>query len=274
MPELGPHLLGRKPNPPDERDWTTEKLHAVVGPPESLLDSTVREAIAGSPYFRSWKGVRALWGWIKAHLAPTPAPGPPTTPTLWADDVLLDQGNFGTCIGNGGAGWLASEPIVDPAVDEKLARALYFEATVFDGTPDDPDAPGGGQTGSTVRSLAKALKARGRLTAYAFARNMAEVDEWLDNHGPVVIGVDWTQAMFTPDADGVIHVTGVVKGGHCVIVRYRVPGTTRKRIRNSWGEWGIHGDCEIETADLQKLLTGLSGYPGDFLLATEMPLGA
>jgi hypothetical protein len=194
------------------------------------------------------------------------APLPPSV--LWADAAILDQGAFGTCVGNGWAGWGDAEPIVDTFV-EKDARAIYFEATKIDGQPDDPDAPGGGQQGSSVRSGAKAMQARGRLSAYAFTTTLSAVREWLANHGPVVFGSDWTNDMFNPDAQGFVKPTGGVAGGHCFLcIGY--DGDTF-RFRNSWGSgWALNGDFLMTSADVQTLLTGIQS-PGEACLSAESP---
>lgn len=257
---------------PDDRDWSPQRLHALLdlaGIPDPDLTEPLGQAIADSPYFASWPAYRSLWRYAKAHRHPAPAPGPAPGPILWADPIVLDQGNFGTCVGNGWAGWGDSDPVEDHLL-EADARAIYFEATKFDGQPDDPDAPGGGQQGSTVRSGAKAMQARGRLTAYAFAGSIDDVDHWLDEHGPVVFGSDWTNDMFSPDGAGLIRPTGGVAGGHCFLARYRVPGSTRYRFRNSWGtSFGLAGDFEMERADVVTLLHGIDS-PGEACLAAEV----
>jgi hypothetical protein len=196
-------------------------------------------------------------------------PNPSPLPILWPDNIVLDQGNYGTCVGNGWAGWGDSEPITDNYL-EKDARAIYYEATIIDGSPDNPDAKNGGQQGTTVRSGAKAMQNRGNLIAYAFAGSLDDVDHWLDEHGPAVLGCDWTNDMFSPDKNGQVHVTGAVAGGHCVLIRYRIPGTSNYMVRNSWGtSWGLNGDFIISRTDLQKLLTGISN-PGEVCLAAEI----
>src|SRR5947207_6431504 len=169
---IGPHLLGRKPNKPDDRDWTPDKLHAKLGvehqtppAPDSVLDKTPREGIAeGNPFFTTWRGILALWALIKSLLKPKPpsADGP-----LWDDPVLLDQGNFGTCVGNAWAGFLAASPVNDPGIDETVARAIYYEATCIGGACDSS-----GQDGSTTRDGVKAVQARKRVSAYAFASSL------------------------------------------------------------------------------------------------------
>jgi hypothetical protein len=76
--------------------------------------------------------------------------------------------------------------------------------------------------------------------------------------------------MFDPDADGLVHVSGGVAGGHEILVRYKEPGTTRYRVRNSWSaDWGDKGDFLIEAADLSRLLFQEGG---DALLIAEQPL--
>jgi len=266
---------GRIPNPPDDRDWSADKLHQKLGvdhktplppPDDSLLDKTVREAIAeDNPFFTTWAGILALWRWIKKHLVPTP---PSPTPTnvdgpLWEDLLLLDQGQFGTCVGNGGTGWLACAPVEDKGLNESYARQLYYDTTCEDGACDSTY-----QNGATVRSLAKVLQKRGKISAYAFANSIAEVSEWLHNHGPVVIGVDWYYGMEGTDAAGFVNLTGGVAGGHCVILRQDRGSQNASLGRNSWGAWGINdsGDFLIRDADLDKLLSA----SGDFLLAAEV----
>lgn len=275
LDNLGPHLLGRI-RITDARDWTSDRLHGYLdglqqgdrfstGLPDPVLTEPLGSAITDSPYFMSWTNFRALWAWIKHHPV-TPVPIPVTDGPLWPDSVVLDQGQYGTCVGNGWAGWGDTGPVQD-AYDEKAARAIYYDATVADGSPDNPDAPGGGQQGASVRGGAKAMQKRGRLTAYAFTTVLADVSEWLALHGPVVIGIDWTADMFNPDADGLIHATGAVQGGHCVVLRQRLDGTKRTLGRNSWGRgWGVGGDFTIGDTDLARLL----GNGGEACLAAEV----
>jgi hypothetical protein len=261
--------LGRKPNKPDDRDWTPEKLHRKLGtkhavPPDSTLDLTLREAIdEGNPFFTTWKGLLALWAFIKSLLKPAPAPIPvPTTDgPLWVDPTVLDQGDFGTCVGNAWAGWGNAEPIRDD-YDEDDARAIYYESTCIGGACDPTY-----QEGSTTRDGAKAMQKRLKLTAYAFATGLADIDEWLNKHGPVVIGINWTDSMFTPDPDGTVHYTGSVEGGHEIVILQNVVSKDRYLVRNSWGSgWGVNGDFFILKTDMQKLLAD----SGDACLAAEI----
>ena len=254
------YRLGRHPNVPDDRDWTPAKLHQQLVPTDATLDKTIRQAVSdGDPFVTTWKGLLALWHWIKDHLHPSPTPS--TDGPLWEHGPVLDQGNFGTCVGNAWAGWGNADPIED-SFTETDARAIYYEATCIGGACDSTY-----QNGSSTRDGVKAMKARGKVAAYAFATKVADVSEWLQHHGPVVIGIDWTNAMFNPDPDGTVHYTGPVAGGHEIVLIQDVPSKGKLRARNSWGSgWGVGGDFYLTYADFTKLLAN----GGDACLAAEV----
>ena len=205
--------LGRKPSPPDERDY-------------KLAD-----------YLRPALGVSAL---------------------SWQHGPILDQGASPTCVGHGGAAWGDCLP-VDDNWGGDVALALYAECKAIDGDAQD---------GSTVRSLAKVLKARGRLSKYAFG-TLAEARTFLLAQGPVILGIDWTEDMFMPDGSGVVHAWVPVAGGHCLLAF----GADESYcyLQNSWGTaWGTHGCCKISWADLAKVFAG----GGEACAAVELPVSA
>ena len=255
-----PHALGRIPSPPDDRDFTVRELRRLSTGPD--LSMTLGEFME-TQWSLSWTGILAFWRWIKSQRKPQPMYAG------WTMKIdALDQGDFGTCVGNGFAHWAALTPTEDPGVDEKLARTIYYEATVEDGSPDDPDVAGGGQQGATVRSGAKAMQKRGRLAAYAFARNIEEMDDWLDHHGPVVVGTEWTNSMFYPDRDGLVKVEGPSAGGHCWVVVDRLDNGTYKSL-TSWGtSFGKDGYFYVRRDDLRRLLAD----GGEACLTLELPL--
>ena len=301
---IGPHLLGRKPSPPDERDWELAPF---------LHDDPLAAALAAlvadhhvAHGTKTWaKVVTAYLEQLAPQPAPPAPPDPPDPPTppdptptpdpppdppappdpppappepapvtdvVWGkQDPTLDQGNYGTCTGNGAAQFGNTDPIQDHYT-EKDARAIYFEITKLDGAPDDPDAPGGGQQGGTIRSTGKALKNRGRIAGYAFAKSTDEMTAWLRQNGPMVVGTDWTNDMFTPDADGLVHPTGGVAGGHCyVLVGVNAAGDEYTFL-NSWGEsWGINGGYfKMNVADFETLFQN----GGEVIAAVELPIAA
>jgi Papain family cysteine protease len=261
MTEIGPHLLGRIPSPPDARDYRLKDfLHAAVSDAQ-LRDEAVAELHKTTvgyinkhwtipPAGTHWANAEALLAQI-GGIAPPPAPAGAVS---WTNaEADLDQGNYGTCVGNGWAQWGNTLP-VDDRFDETAARAIYYEATIIDGQPDNPDAPGGGQQGSTVRSGAKAMQNRGRLASYAFAATIDEAVAWVLANGPVVMGTDWLDGMFSPDAQGFVTPTGVVAGGHCYVLLGYDPATQVLEYLNSWGaSWAKGGHFFMRKTDAETL---------------------
>lgn len=261
MPEnYGPHLLGRVPSPPDDRDLDVEDYLRAAASPDPLNQELAlllksRAAVAT----KNW-ALAATPRIIEASPVPpdpTPVPDPPSpspspSPTgdvEWADtDAVLDQGETPHCVGFGWAQYGNTQPVDDHYVNDD-GHKIYYEAKVIDGEPKAED-------GSNVRSGAAAMKDRKRVAAYAFARTIAIAALWVKTHGTVVLGTDWTQDMFYPDADGIIHPTGGVVGGHCYawIGVVTINGQEYAVILNSWNEtWGKNGRAYILLTELEEL---------------------
>lgn len=284
--KIGPHLLGRFPSTPDERDY---KLSDYLGTHADLVKAAFDELSKTTVGYKNkyWEVAPAGTHWAKAlsilskitPIGPTPAPEPTPTPTptpVPSGDVLfenpepvLDQGNYGTCVGNGWAQWGNTLPI-DDKYTEKDARAIYYDATVFDGQPDDPDAPGGGQQGSSVRSGAKAVQKRSRLATYAFASSIDDIKKYLQTkQGPVVIGSDWYNDMFNPDSNGYVKPTGGVAGGHCFLLIGDLESEGAFEFLNSWGDsWGLGGHFKMKYEDFNTLFQA----QGEACAAVELAL--
>lgn len=301
--EIGAHLLGRKPFVADVQDF--ELRHWIEN--DSALEAALAQLQAShaAASTKAWaavatKAIEALQPGPPAPPDPPPAPPEPPAPPApgpapnaavhWSDpDPTLNQANFGTCVGNGTAQFLNTDPVEDhftegmgqPATTGlATARALYFEATVLDGQPDDPNAPGGGQQGASVRSGMKALANRKRIGSYAAAASTDEITAWLRTKGSLVAGTDWLEEMFTPDAHGVLHVAGAVAGGHCYLLDEHVPAGAENAaglvlafeaygMRNSWDDsWGIHGRAYIAVSDFATLLA----QGGEAWAAVELSL--
>jgi hypothetical protein len=199
--------------------------------------------------------------------APTPTPDPTPTPTPtpatenpWHDPEQLDQGQTGHCVGFGWTQFLNTDPINDHD-DNNVAHAVYYEAKIIDGEPKQ-------ENGSSVRSGAKAIKNRGRVGAYVFAATMDEIKQWIQTKGPVVVGTDWYNGMFSPDANGFIQPTGTVAGGHC----YLLVGWDSNDVltfQNSWGtNWGLNGYFKMHASDWKVLFDA----QGEACAAAELPL--
>lgn len=257
------HTLGRIVSPPDARDWKLENFIAddatLRDQAEALLKGTVR-GYKDSRYpnpptpSSNWAKAFALLAQIQGTTPPPPPPPPPTPPNAadWKDpDKPLDQGDTGTCVGNGCAQWGNTDPFEDHWL-EADARSIYLDATaLYYGAPDTTL-----QKGCDVRSGIKVLQARGKLTSYASASTTSAITAWLKTKGPVVVGVDWYNDMFDPDKNGLVVPTGGIAGGHCFLLVGVDDAAGVYHCLNSWGTaWGLAGYFRIKVADFAKLLS-------------------
>jgi hypothetical protein len=276
---LGSQLLGRLPSPLDARDWQMSDF-LLPPPDDSLLGKTVEEILSEGTYFSSWPGILVFWQWARHHQPPAPGPGPappgpgPSPPPApqppgpggtpeWEDKIQLDQGQTNHCVGFGWAAWGDCAPVEDTFQDAD-AHAIYYECKQLDGQP-------GLENGSTVRSGAKAMVKRGRLGAYLFGSKTDEIKQWVTSHGPIVIGSDWTQDMFHPDANGLISPTGVVAGGHCYLLLGYDPANDHFQFDNSWGPgWGANGRFFMRATDFDQLV--IQNPTGEACAGLELPL--
>jgi Papain family cysteine protease len=194
------------------------------------------------------------------------------TPVSYLDPVVLDQGDTPHCVGYGTAGFLATAEAKtpdDPGIKNSDGERIYYECKVVDGEPKAED-------GSTVHSAAKVLlNVEKVIAAYGFL-DFANAKKWIDSSGPVVIGIDWYDGMEDTDKNGIIHATGGIAGGHCILwtgTDMVINGVGYNRIRNSWGQsWGIGGDCFISDAELSPLIDGSDGEALACLKAAVVPV--
>jgi hypothetical protein len=186
----------------------------------------------------------------RSLLFPFRAPGLPVTNARWSTDadVVLDQGNLGSCTGNATTGALIcsnKNPLHNAltsaqraTLNETLAVKFYSRATEldpFDGTykPDD--------TGSDGNSVAKGAVGFGYFSGYSHAFS------WIDavtalTIGPIIVGINWFSGFDNPDNDGLIKITGSIRGGHEICFDEVDSSNKLVWFRNSWSsQWGKKG---------------------------------
>jgi hypothetical protein len=187
-----------------------------------------------------------------------------TAAVSYPSRIVLDQQDTGHCVGFSAAGWMYNAPVEFPLTPEPdtMGHQLYYACKVADGQP-------GLENGTDLGTLAKVLKLRKRIAAYAFTDQAAEVVDWVVRNGPVIVGTDWYRQMFYPSRVlGWLTVSGPPEGGHAYTVVGVNSGRTRLKIRNSWGtSWGRGGHAWLKVSDMQRLLN----QNGEALLALELP---
>ncbi len=165
----------------------------------------------------------------------------------------FDQGNVGSCTGNAEAGLLMTEPFYTSGrvLTESDAVDLYSLATKLDRIKGDypPD-----DTGSTGLAVMKAARQLGYIRGYTHAFGLQHALEALVL-APVITGVVWYEGFDTPDANGLISISGAIRGGH----EFEVLGldVDNKVVRacNSWGTgWGDQGYFQFSFDTWDQLL--------------------
>jgi Papain family cysteine protease len=270
-----PGGLGRlkKDDPRDVAVGTLQALEAAFTPQTTLQN------LADDSNFDFWS-IYVLWRYINSLRAGQP-PGPqppeplPTSKT-WDDPrPTLNQGHTNHCVGNGCAQWGNTSPVNEVYTEDDAAR-IYYAAKVIDGDP-------GGEDGSYVRSGMKVLQDMKRVAVYVRPASMDDLVNWILGKGPVTVGTDWYESMFTLDGDDRARIDDTVicpetrtpvAGGHCYLILGYDPdrGGREFEALNSWGAtWGANGHFFLSRPDLQRLIFSEGG---EAWLAEELPLAS
>lgn len=168
---------------------------------------------------------------------------------------VLDQGQIGSCTGNAAVEVIMTGPYFDhlkKVFVESDALSVYEQATRLDTIPGHylPN-----DTGSSGLGVMKALVKRGLIRGYQHAFGLDHALGAL-MLGPVITGVPWYEGMFNPDANGTVHLTGAIAGGHEFLVLGYDLANKRVRCLNSWSAgWGDKGYFWIGQDDWGKLLS-------------------
>jgi len=174
----------------------------------------------------------------------------------WSCGSVLDQGIQGSCVGHAWAHELIARPVVVTGITHAVAVDLYYAAQRLDADPGG-EYPGASPhyEGTSVLAGAKAVTDAGYLSEYRWAFGLDDLIIALGYAGPAVLGIDWMNDMFDPDADGLLHVSGGVAGGHAILANGVSIKRRLVRLHNSWGpDWGINGEAYIGFDDLSVLL--------------------
>lgn len=175
-----------------------------------------------------------------------------------------DQGSTSSCVGFSWTHWLTAGPVTQTSRDwNGHALSTYSEAQRLD------EWDGEAYDGTSVRAGAKALQAQGFISEYRWAWTADEIVRAVLDVGPVVVGTNWTEAMFQPDSKGVIKPDGEVAGGHAYLIDGASLDRGLVRIKNSWGRgWSVAGRAYMSISHLAHLID----MDGEAALASEIRL--
>lgn len=173
-----------------------------------------------------------------------------------------DQGNTPMCVGYSWAHWLEDGPVTQPGVSPIVQPSgIYSLAQKVD------EWPGENYEGTSVRAGAKVLTELGFIGEYRWAWDVETLINAVLSEGPCVVGTNWYENMFYPNAKGVISISGGVAGGHAWLINGVDTKAKYFRMKNSWGrEWGNKGMAKISFEDMKRLIS----EDGEVCLAREI----
>ena len=179
----------------------------------------------------------------------------PLHSVLWTRRTpIFNQGPIGSCTGNAMAGALATDSLDrqgTPNLDEDDALTLYEYATRLDRIPGHYPPS---DTGSSGVAVAKAAKRAGLIEGYRHAFSMRAALTALQT-GPCIVGMAWRTSCDTPDADGLVHYRGEIRGGHEVELLGCDVDAQTVTFANSWGPgWGRDGFFSMSWSDFTRAL--------------------
>lgn len=190
-----------------------------------------------------------------------------TTPTLksrsWKRDLWLDQGQTSGCTGFGLTHTLGITPRRMPHLTNEFATERYHRAQQCD------EWPGENYDGSSVLGAMKGAQQDKLIVSYHWATTIDEVLQTISHLGPMEIGINWYESMFTPDNNNVLSVTGKLAGGHAICIGGIDADKELVRLDNSWGKsWAVNGSAWLKFADLDRLLK----EQGEFALPKKIKI--
>lgn len=193
----------------------------------------------------------------------------------WADGWWGDQWYTPQCVAYAWIHWLEDGPTTHaPRAPQRRASVMAQGAALLH--PDNlyreaqriDQWPGENYDGTSVRAGADVLRRNGLIREYRWAWDLETVIQAILTEGPLVVGTNWYEQMFYPDAEeGFIEIGGSIAGGHA----YELNGVNTERrvfrIKNSWGrDWGKTGHAWISFDDMERLLD----ERGDACMAFEV----
>lgn len=180
----------------------------------------------------------------------------------WKRGPVLDQGQSSECTVFAAAGFLQCAPRLHAkglGWNRLQFTDFYHAAQRID------EWPGEGYDGTSERAVQKILQDAGFISEYLWIADEDIAREYLLTRGPLLLGSDWFDSMFTPSAKGAyVEPAGSLAGGHETVVRWYYGPSHRKypdtyELINSWGQWGDAGLFRLKADAFRYLFLQLNG---------------
>lgn len=177
----------------------------------------------------------------------------PLVEKAWRRGSAYDQGQTPQCVAYSGKGMLNTSPF-SKFVDYEV-RSKYVPKFFYDGAQLNDEWPGEDYDGTSALGLLRFLTQQKIVKEYRWCFGLKDVLQTLSHWGPVCIGTNWHQSMFTPDENYFIEPDSATVGGHQYQLVGIDPSKRAVEIMNSWGKyWGDRGRAWMSYESLEYLL--------------------
>ena len=171
---------------------------------------------------------------------------------------VFDQGDLGSCTGNAAVGAVGTAPLFDglPRHSSQPRRAARGQGVLgrhgagrcTRHVPTDRHRQRRPQRGEGLKNL-------GLISGYLHATDVTTMQTALQDT-PVIVGVNWYEGFDNPDHNGLVSISGQVRGGH----EFEVVGLDLEKklflAVNSWGPgWGVNGHFSFSFDTMAQLLS-------------------
>lgn len=179
----------------------------------------------------------------------------------------LNQKTDGHCVGFACAGELAAKP-ASYAVSDSTGHKIFYAAQAVDRSEGRNYSDG-----ATVLAGMKACQRANYFAKYGWCFGIDDTINWVVRRGPVILGINWYEEMFKPNAGGLLTVGGEIAGGHAIMANGYWPKHPLFGdvivVTNSWGkDWGLNGRAYLPVESLDRLLK----EDGESAAPTELPV--
>jgi hypothetical protein len=193
----------------------------------------------------------------------------------WGVNQWLDQGQEGRCVEYSICHDLVARP---KQVSMDMVQQILDGKRIYWPAQEEDQWEGGSypgakpqEEGTSVLAGVKVAARLGFYKEYRWAMSLEGAVLGLGHVGPLILGINWYEGCYDTDADGFVHVSGELAGGHAIMAHavrlVSQHGYDQIRafdqidleksyivLHNSWGPgWGVKGRAKLSLSDFDRL---------------------